>query len=226
MYNYQAEFLCYLDEVKGMNMEEMSNGMVSDSARCLPIVWPWSDRDRDRDRDHDRDRDRVTVSAPPRGPCSADMCSLCGADEVRVPRLHGGLQHSDDAAREVLRNGKGAIPGHFCFVWLSFGVHLSSIFALKSHSFCLQFEAQQSALKKGKAEKLLRKQMKTAAREGNTQMDETLLHEQRKARFEQERLNADQAELGEMAVAAREREASSMARILGLVNKSMNADAG
>jgi len=34
------------------------------------------------------------------------------------------------------------------------------------------------------------------------------------------------AELGEMAIAAREREASSMARILGLVNKSMNADAG
>ena len=32
------------------------------------------------------------------------------------------------------------------------------------------------------------------------------------------------AELGEMAIAAREREASSMARILGLVNKSMNAE--
>jgi len=33
--------------------------------------------------------------------------------------------------------------------------------------------------------------MKQAAREGNTRMDETLLPEQRKARFEQERLNAD-----------------------------------
>ena len=28
MYNYQAEFMAYLDEVKGMNSEDMSNGMM------------------------------------------------------------------------------------------------------------------------------------------------------------------------------------------------------
>lgn len=60
---------------------------------------------------------------------------------------------------------------------------------------------------------------------GNTRFDESLLSAKRKARFEEERVAADKAELGEMAQAAREREASSMARILGLVNKSMNPDA-
>ena len=136
-----------------------------------------------------------------------------------------------------------------------------------------KFERSEALRKKKEGEKLLRKQMKAAAREvsvahqftppqdvsqaqcsqtatsaadawtdsdcvygrsllctpvcmkGNTRFDESLLSAKRKARFEEERVAADKAELGEMAQAAREREASSMARILGLVNKSMNPDA-
>ncbi len=61
--------------------------------------------------------------------------------------------------------------------------------------------------------------------QGNTRFDESLLSAKRKARFEEERVAADKAELGEMALAAREREAASMARILGMVNKSMDPNA-
>ncbi len=35
MYNYQAEFMAYLDEVKGMNSEEMSNGMMKAEFRSF-----------------------------------------------------------------------------------------------------------------------------------------------------------------------------------------------
>ena len=86
--------------------------------------------------------------------------------------------------------------------------------------------------------------------QGNTRFDESLLSDKRKQQYEQERLQGERAELGEMAYvcalacaaafpvprsphstvgcrqAAREREAASMARILGLVNKSMDKDAG
>ena len=35
MYNFQAEFMAYLDEVKGMNSEEMSNGMMKAEFRSF-----------------------------------------------------------------------------------------------------------------------------------------------------------------------------------------------
>ena len=135
-----------------------------------------------------------------------------------------------------------------------------------------KFERATAHKNAAKQQKLLRKQMKTAAREGNTQFDEQLLDNkvhpsppgtashthahphthththshttyththtphthtltarhrtQRKARFEQERLGNHKAELNEMAFAAREREAASMAKILGMVNKSALGQGG
>ena len=62
-----------------------------------------------------------------------------------------------------------------------------------------RFEVSEAQRKKKDMKKLLHKQMKEAAREGNTRFDESLLSDKRKQQYEQERLQGERAELGEMA---------------------------
>ena len=157
MYNKQAEFFAYMEEVKGISFESLSNGMMKAEFRGFM-------------------EDYNTATMP------------------------------DDKYYNMERHER--------------------------------LSAQKTAQKQSK---LLRKQMKVAAREGNARFDETQLSAKRQQQFAEERLQKERAELGGsqqlvqcrprgdltgdgetggIALEAREREADAMARILGLVNKS------
>jgi hypothetical protein len=107
MYNYQAEFMAYLDEVKGMNSEEMSNGMMKAEFRSFV-----------------EDFNTATM--------------------VRLPVSEA---HTISRKRAILTRLAPRTQPHEKFYGMA------------------RFERSEAQRKKKEGEKLLRKQMKAAARE-------------------------------------------------------------